>query len=285
MSEHNLFERWRLELAERDLDPKTRERYWTVAVAFQRWLADHEPSPAEAKTFLAHLRSKGYAQRSVLLYYHALRLMLDYCGTPLRLKIRNPKTLPRYWSAEDVERLIRQAAGGLSHHGEAIRVRNVALVMVMAYAGLRREEVIHLRVQDVDFTQRLLFVRGGKGDKDRAIPLADRLVPALRGQCNGKSGRDRVFPLAERTVYNTVTKLARAAGLNGLHPHSLRHAFGTRLAERRAPIRAIQELMGHASIETTCVYLEITAGHLRDAVALLDSAVPPAAPMTAAIAG
>jgi integrase len=77
-----------------------------------------------------------------------------------------------------------------------------------------------------------------------------------------------------RKAHRLVAKLACHIGADGFHPHSLRHAYATRLVERGAILRAVQELLGHADISTTAIYVDVTARHLRDAVALRDG--PPA---------
>ena len=105
--------------------------------------------------------------------------------------------------------------------------------------------------------------------------MADRIAVPLREQCAGKTSKERVFNnLNARSVYRIVTSLAKCCGLDTLHPHSLRHYFGTRLVEKGANLRDIQELMGHRSLETTAIYLDISPGHLRQSVALLDSEEP-----------
>ena len=90
-----------------------------------------------------------------------------------------------------------------------------------------------------------------------------------------------MFPLSPRSLYGVVHNLARKAGLEGFHPHSLRHAFATRLMERGANIRNVQKLLGHESIETTAQYLDVTARHLEETVALLDGTAPTLLPRPA----
>ena len=277
----NPFERWHKELLESDRDPKTRDRYWQIACSYRAWLGDRSPDAPSAKEYIAHLRDRGYAQRSVLLYYHALRLFLEFLGQPLRLKMRKPKSLPPYYDQGDIEALIAQAERGLRAHTPEQRRRNTAIVVTLAFTGLRRGELLALRVADVDFERRVIRVREGKGQKDRAVPMHDRIVIPLRGQCEGKGAQGLVFPLSPRSLYGVVHNLARKAGLEGFHPHSLRHAFATRLMERGANIRNVQKLLGHESIETTAQYLDVTARHLEETVALLDGPAPTLLPRPA----
>ena len=256
-----------------DLDQKTQERYWQIVTSYVFWLDGRPPDANNAQEFLAHLRSKGYRPRSVLLYYHALRLFLDFLGIQFRVKLRKARELPPYHDQGDIEALIAQASIGLHGQQQWHRDRNKALVLTFAYTGIRRQELLDLLVADIDFERRLLFVRNGKGNKDRTIPLAERLVIPLRIQCAGKGARQKVFHgLNARSVYRIITGLARACGLEGFHPHSLRHFFATRLIDLGVSLRTVQELLGHADISTTAIYIDVSAHHLRDAIEKLDCA-------------
>jgi len=132
--------------------------------------------------------------------------------------------LPPYYDCGDIETLITQAERGLYHQTKQHKQCNKALVLVLTYTEMRRSEILRLSVDDVDFNRRTVLVRQGKGGKDRVIPMAERIVIPLREQCTGKLAQDRVFPgLNDASVWRIVTSLARACGLEGFHPHSLRH--------------------------------------------------------------
>lgn len=267
----DLFELYHDYLLQTDRDPKTIERYWQIVKTFKEWLGSRRPSPVIVAQYLAHLRSKGYAQRSVLLYYHGLQGLFNFMNQPLKLKLRKPKTLPQYHSKEEIETLITQAQRGLYHETEAQRRRNTTMILTFAYTGMRREEVANLQVIDVDFERKIIMVRDGKGQKDRVIPMADRIIVPLKELCAGKAKHDKVFSLSAGRIYWIVRKLAEKAGIGHFHPHSARHFFGTALVERGASLRDIQEIMGHESLETTAIYLDVCGRHLAETVALLDN--------------
>jgi integrase len=265
------FELYHKELAQNDKDPKTISRYWQIMTSYQKWLDNRQPDIASAKEYIAYLRNKGYAPRSLLLYYHGLQTFFDFIGTPLKLKLRKPETLPRYYDRGDFEALVKQAEIGLYHETKKQRRRNKNLILVLGYTGMRRAELLNLTVGDVDFNNRNIRIRQGKNRKDRVVPMAERIVVSLREQCATKTAQQKVFDgLNARSVYRVVVGLAKACGLQGFHPHSLRHYFGTRLVEAGANLRDIQVLMGHDSLETTAVYLDVTAQHLRQTITLLD---------------
>ena len=179
--------------------------------------------------------------------------------------------MPSYYSEADIERLIVQAQRGVPRQGVELRQRNTAIVMLMAFAGLRRGEVIGMRAGDIDFNRRVMRVLG-KGGRERMVPLVERLVVALRYLCKDKPSSAPVFEgLKPKAIHRAITTLARAAGLEGLHAHSLRHAFATRLVERKGNLRAVQMLLGHQSLETTHVYVDVSAQGLFDTIGLLEA--------------
>lgn len=271
----SLLKSYEHELSLSDRDAKTIMRYLEVVRKFDGWLKGRAVSIGNAKEFISYLRDQGYAPSSVRLYYHVLRQFLAFAGIKLNLKIRKPKVLHKYIDKADVEMIVAQAEKGLYHQPLANRKRNKALVLVLAYTGLRRSELLNLRVADVDVNRRTITVKQGKGQKDRSIPMADRIVLPLMEQCTNKTDSDKVFGgLNERSLYRVVTGLARACGIDGFHPHSFRHYFATQLVEKGANLRAVQELLGHASLETTAVYLDVSQKHLVEAINRLDMPQP-----------
>ncbi len=111
----DVFSAYKKHLSILDLELKTKQRYWEVTDSYRKWLNNRLPDATTAQEFLADLRSKGYAPRSVLLYYHALRLFLSFRGIQFKLKLRKPRELPPYHSQEEIETLIAQADIGLYH--------------------------------------------------------------------------------------------------------------------------------------------------------------------------
>jgi integrase len=262
------FEAFHHHLAKQDIAPCTKERYWQVVTSYRDWLSGKQPDVASAKDFLSFLREKGYLPRTTRLYYHILRIFFDFMGLALKDKLRVPRTLPPYYDIGDIEGLISQAEKGLRGHGEAKRKRNTAIIMLMAFAGLRRGEVASLRVSDLDFARQRILVRYGKGGKDRVVPMAERLIIPLREQCEGKASQQRVFDLSPNSIYLMVRTLAEACGLQSFHPHSLRHFFAVYLLERGATLNNLRELLGHDSIATTSIYLSVSPMGLIDTIAL-----------------
>jgi integrase/recombinase XerD len=145
---------------------------------------------------------------------------------------------------------------------------------------MRRKEAIGLKVQDVDLDHGLLIVREGKGKKDRVVPLgkvaAKYLETYLQGVrpdlLRGRPDSGHVFltvlggPFCGRSVGLLVAKYARRVRLTAkVTPHVFRHACATHMIRNRANIRHVQEMLGHAKLETTERYLQLTIADLKEA--------------------
>ncbi len=174
------------------------------------------------------------------------------------------KKLPHFLQGDVPERLLRG-----TH-----RLRNRLMLMCALYLGLRCAEVCKLQVGHIDFGRRLLFVREGKGARDRCLPLPKRLHGPLRGWI-GTRTEGPVFPsphggiLTNAAVRWIVKQAAIRAGLpdatapRRYHLHALRHVFASRMLERGAPLHEVQAALGHGSIATTSIYLHADPERLR----------------------
>jgi len=154
-----------------------------------------------------------------------------------------------------------------------VKQRDTLIILMFAYTGMREAELFNLRPCDI--VNNFIYVRHGKGDKDRAIPLSQHLIKPLAQyiKTENRCFADRLFPVKRRELYNIVKKYALAAGIQDLSPHTLRHFFATTLVEKGAWLRVVQELLGHASIATTAIYLDVVPKHLQGAISLLDESV------------
>ena len=135
--------------------------------------------------------------------------------------------------------------------------------------GMRRSELANLLVGHISFDANRLVVVAGKGSKDRTIPIAKALKLDLQKLCSGKAADERVFGLNSQSLGLKVKDWARKADVP-LHTHSFRHYFATKLLDKGANLRVVQELLGHSSLNTTQIYLSVTVNHLEDAIGLLE---------------
>jgi integrase/recombinase XerD len=158
--------------------------------------------------------------------------------------------------------------------------RDRALVKLFIMSGLRRAELSALNVGDVNVEARSIAVRSGKGDKDRTVMVPPNVQPELRTLTKGRrhdaplfigknirGERKRLAPDAISYVF--TRKVSPAMGRR-VTPHMCRHSYATMLVNRGVPLNQIQQLMGHASLATTQIYLHASGRELRDAVEVLD---------------
>ncbi len=259
------------ELSLQQIAPATLAQYKQQLTAFQNWLEDRPISANAARQFLAEMRHKGCSQRTVRLYYTPIRAFLDYLGIPLAIKFRRDRRLPVYRSTHDVQAMLA-AADNRTDSWAKLSARDTLIIRMLALTGLRRAELAALR--SCDIAGGFIYVRSGKGDKDRVIPLAQDLQEPLSSYIasNNRAPTHPIFALSSKHIYHIVKRYARAAGLD-ISPHALRHYFATTLLEKGAPLPAIQQLLGHTHIATTAVYLDMIPRHLQQSVSLLDGSL------------
>ena len=188
--------------------------------------------------------------------------------------VHMPRKLPVILSREEVSRLIA-AAGNLKHQ----------TALALAYGtGLRVNEVVTLKVGDIDSQRMTLRVEQGKGQKDRYAMLSPVLLERLRvwwrvARAQGKMfdggwlfpGLNPIRPLSARQLNRAIHTAADEAGIEKhISMHSLRHAFATHLLEQKVDIRLIQVLLGHKKLETTALYAQVATEILREIVSPLE---------------
>ncbi len=250
-----------------ELSQSTIDRYCSCLRIFAAFLNIDPINDYNARRFFASLKERNYSQRSVQIYYFALKPFLAANGIDLKIKFKRRRRLPQYYSVDDVKRILAAVAARTDNHA-ALKQRDQLIIFTLAYTGLRRAELLSLKPADVDLTTKVLRVIG-KGDKERVVPISEALLPLMAAWL--PSCKVRVFPLSARRVNKLVTNYAEAAGCRHFHPHSFRHFFATQLCEHNVNLRIIQELLGHADISTTAVYLDVIPRHLQTAVDTLPS--------------
>jgi len=182
--------------------------------------------------------------------------------------------LPTILSQEEVTRLIDAAHPPLHR----------TLLMTLYATGLRRAELAHLKVSDVDSQRMVIHVQGGKGRKDRDVLLSPKLLDELERHSHRLRPRSSLWlfpgrhvltsdrPITSKVIYHPCKQAARRAALSKkVHPHTLRHCFATHLLEAGADLRTIQRLLGHSSLEETAKYLHLSQRHLGATASPLDS--------------
>lgn len=238
--------------------------------------------------FLGALTRRGLARRSIARTLSAVRSFYSYLhrneqvdANPARAVAtpRLEKYLPAYLGRPQMERLI-ELAQVRAWEGDFVGVRNAAVLELFYSTGMRLSELCGLDRRDVDLVSQQVKVRG-KGRKERIIPMGDHAQLALR---NYEAKRDDLLrgigPRGDRTAF-FLARTGRRIGVRavqgalarlfsaleesaGLSVHSLRHTFATHLLDAGADLRAVQELLGHASVSTTQIYTHTSVERLKE---------------------
>ncbi len=239
-----------------------------------------EVGPELVRQWMSHLYSDHYQASSVARKLSALRGLGKYLLRERRLSedfsewVSRPKTrrpLPGTLSGEEIARLLTAPPAE-----STLGLRDRAFLELMYASGLRVSELCNLQVEDLDLERSVLIVRRGKGGKDRMVPfgrparesLQQYLVRARPVLVREKTGSalflsERGTALSRKTIWHWITHYAGQAGLQRpIKPHQLRHSFATHLLQGGADLRAIQEMLGHASIATTQIYTTVEAKRL-----------------------
>jgi site-specific recombinase XerD len=229
---------------------------------YQAELLRKEKSPSTVTQRLAALR---------FFYVKTLKKSWSVVETPYPKKAFR---LPTILSQEEVERLI-DAASTPFHR---------TVLMTLYATGVRRAELTHLKVTDVDSQRMVIHVRGGKGRKDRDVMLSKKLLEELREHWRRLRKKPRVWlfpgqkdhcgdkPINTKTVWHACREAAKRAAIRkSLHPHTLRHCFATHLYEAGTDLRNIQLLLGHRDLEETTIYLHVSKRRFDTTASPLDA--------------
>ncbi|MBZ5597318.1 MAG: tyrosine recombinase XerC [Acidobacteriia bacterium] len=271
-------------LRERNASPHTIKAYtgdldnFAAYVGSRPWRAiDH----VAIRGFLSHLYEKGLGKTSVARSLAAVRSLYRWLAqesvveqNPAALVStpKLPKKLPRVPTIEEMNAVL----DGQMPEVAAFPERDRLMLELLYGCGIRNSELIGINLDDIRLSSEAILIRG-KGKKERYVPFGDSVKTALAAylparqqmlsECrknslslliNRRGGR-----LTTRSVGRIIKKIAVAKGLSpDVHPHTLRHAFGTHMLEEGADLRAIQEMLGHERLSTTQRYTQLSIKHV-----------------------
>jgi len=239
-------------------------------------------SQADVKAYLCYLTDKNYSSSTINTAYSAL---LFYFGNILQRRFffnlpraRKEKHLPVVLSKDEVARLIVVSAGNPKH---------CCIISLLYATGVRVSELTHIKMRDIDLDRMLLRVYQGKGKKDRFTILPESLKATLAKQITLKTSDDFLFTngrnrlvngkqtgggrLTEASIQKIVAHAAQRTKIRKtVSPHTLRHSFATHLLENGTDIRYIQELLGHAKLQTTQIYTHVATNNFNNIKSPLD---------------
>jgi integrase/recombinase XerD len=165
---------------------------------------------------------------------------------------RQVKTLPKYLNKEEISQILDRAKQ--SHY------RDFIILLTLWRTGVRNSELIKIRKNDiVDGT---LIIRQGKGKKDRVIPLESELENLLRLYSDWLPYNGMIFKIKQRQIRNIVKKYSPVEW--NVHPHTFRHSFAVHCLKKGMNLRTLQKILGHSSLTTTQVYLDLVGKDISD---------------------
>lgn len=270
---------------ERNLSLQTIRGYRNDLNFFEQWLSANnitEISKAEALTptqirsFWAGRRKGGLCSSSMRRGQSALRGLFKYAMRH-NLATKNPvdmmdspkiqRPLPKALSQEEVNMLLNAP-----DTTNLLGIRDKAILELLYGSGLRVSEVSNLTTENIKLESQIAIIREGKGGKDRIVPLTPLSCKAISLYINSRFStkpewrqEKHIFlnhlgtPLTTRSIARIIDKYARQlAMMMNITPHQFRHSFATHLLNNGADIRAVQEMLGHASLSTTQIYTRIS---------------------------
>ena len=292
--------------ATNDRSPNTARSYGNAIKLFLTFLNDrdikhtdsHESiTPALFTEFPGWLASQGYSRKTINVYLSGAKYLMDYMIINFMLELdyresvryqaamhsaykRREEKLPRFPKRDDVDRML-EAVRSMTDESPR-KERNIAIVELLASSGCRNNEIVQLKVKDLDFTDRSMIVTG-KGSKQRRAFFSSSAALAIKTYWSTRKNSDPLSPIFARhdkgaghkqlkqittaTVRNVVKAITVIAGIDPVlfSPHYFRHAFAIKLLSETHDLALVQDLMGHATPTATRIYAKIYPDDLRDA--------------------
>ena len=280
-------------LRERNASAHTRRAYTGDLGKFAAYVGEagwERIDHVRIRGFLSHLYDQGLSKTSVARALAAVRSLyrwlaregvVDQIPAALVATPRLPKKLPRVPTIEEMNTMLDGEMPELAAWPERDR-----LILELLYGcGIRNSELVGIDLDDVRWSGEAILVRG-KGRKERYVPFGDAVKSALDAYLPSRQQKLaerkqstrallvnlRGLRLTTRSVGRIVKRIAVAKGLSPeVHPHTLRHAFGTHLLEEGADLRAIQEMLGHERLSTTQRYTQLS---MKQVLAVYDQTHP-----------
>lgn len=221
-----------------------------------------EITEQDIKSYLASLINK-YQSSTINLAFSALKF---YYETMLKKDLKNikvpkrEKKMPSVLTKNEIKKLI-----------ESGRNKKSKFVIKFLYStGLKVSELVNLKKQDIELSEKIGWVRQGKGKKDRIFILPLALINDIKDTMENES--DKIFPVTVRAIQKIVKNTCRRAEIQKkISPHTLRHSYATHLLEAGTDIRKIQELLGHSNLQTTQIYTHVSTEELKKIQSPLDN--------------
>ncbi|PWB39009.1 MAG: hypothetical protein C3F02_01210 [Parcubacteria group bacterium] len=224
---------------------------------------------------------QAWTTNTFICYHKSLAVFFRWCVTegymgenPMN-QIETPKLekrLPAKLTKQEAMQIL-EVVDNYPYQHKFLRYRNYAIFATFIMAGLRKKELLNLKLTDVDIENMSIFIRQGKGSKDRVVPINYRLAEILGRYLDERKRMNRTCPefftsytlncgFSHSGLKRVLEKIVKASGLN-FTIHKLRHTFATLMLEGGCDIYSLAKMMGHSDIKTTTIYLAASVEHLR----------------------
>ncbi|MCS7231621.1 MAG: tyrosine-type recombinase/integrase [Elusimicrobiota bacterium] len=261
--------------------PKTITWYKEILTPFVNSTSLEELNILTIRKYIATLKKRGLKEATIHCHIRALRTFLKflyeegYLEENLSQKIKSPK-LPKQYpyvlSDEDIHKLIKACNKNLWEG-----FRNYVIIILILDTGIRLSELINLTLQDINWAKKSIFIRNGKGGKDREVYMGRTLARELNKWIKMRGFfpyEERVFitrqgyPLNKRMVDKIFQRLSEKAGIKNVRcsPHTLRHTFATNFIRNGGDVFSLQKILGHSDISTCMIYVHMGGKQIQEAM-------------------
>lgn len=268
--------------------PRTTKRYRQVIIYFcnQAKITNIEEVSLEnvRNLFYYGRTAQHWSTNTYHCYHKSLKVFFRWCVAENYLS-SNPvdaielprieKKIPSKLSKQEAMRIL-EIVDNFPYEKNFLRFRNYAIFATFIYTGIRKSELLNLKFADVDIENLSIFIRQGKGNKDRIIPINYRLAEALTKYLEVRKKAYKTCPefftsytmdmgFSDSGLKRIVNKIKEVSGIK-FSVHKLRHTFATLMLEGGCDIYSLSRLMGHSDIKTTTIYLAANVHHLREQI-------------------
>jgi len=256
------------ELKLRNLSIKTRESYLRITNDFLK--SSNNPSNKELKEYILESINQKKSSSYVKQKYAALKILFEVMGKSREFNLPNYKKeskIPEVLNKEQVSKIISSLKN----------VKHKLMVQIIYAGGLRVSELINIKPPDVDTERKLVYIRQGKGAKDRITLFPESIKEELLKYLLKYSPKNYLFESNRNKKYSakSIEKILEKASMKALNrkirPHVLRHSFATHLLEQGIDLRKIQKLLGHKNLRTTQIYTHVANTDLENIKSPLDN--------------